>query len=89
MQTTQLVGFDTTVKGVINDYSQTQNSDVVVIISGVQRKPGMTREQIEIGMGGFQIHQDLLNKENQLKDYLSQALRCNNNDIHGIVIGGH
>ena len=53
MQTTQLVGFDTTVKGVINDYSQTQNSDVVVIISGVQRKRGMTREQIEIGMGGF------------------------------------
>ena len=53
MQTTRLVGFDTTFKGIINDYSQTQNSDVVVIISGVQRKPGMTREQIEIGMGGF------------------------------------
>ena len=47
MRTTQLVGFDTTFKGIINDYSQTQNSDVVVIISGVQRKPDMTREEIE------------------------------------------
>ena len=59
MQTTQLVGFDTTFKGIINDYSQTQNSDVVVIISSVQRKPDMTRGEIEIGMGGFLIHPDL------------------------------
>ena len=46
MQTAQLVGFDTTVKGVTNDYSQTANSDVVVITSGVPRKPGMTREEL-------------------------------------------
>ena len=46
MQTAQLIGFDTIVKGVTNDYSQTAGSDVVVITSGIPRKPGMTREDL-------------------------------------------
>ena len=46
MQTAQLIGFDTVVKGVTNDYSQTAGSDVVVITSGIPRKPGMTREDL-------------------------------------------
>lgn len=46
MQTAQLIGFDTVVKGVTNDYSQTAGSDVVVITSGIPRKPGMTREEL-------------------------------------------
>ena len=46
MQTAQLLGFDTVVKGVTNDYSQTAGSDVVVITSGLPRKPGMTREEL-------------------------------------------
>lgn len=46
MQTAQLMGFDTVVKGVTNDYTQTNNSDVVVITSGLPRKPGMTREEL-------------------------------------------
>ena len=46
MQTAQLIGFDTVVKGVTNDYSQTANSDVVVFTSGIPRKPGMTREDL-------------------------------------------
>ena len=46
MQTAQTIGFDTIVKGVTNDYSQTANSDVVVITSGLPRKPGMTREEL-------------------------------------------
>ena len=46
MQTAQLMGFDTIVKGVTNDYSQTAGSDVVVITSGLPRKPGMTREEL-------------------------------------------
>ena len=46
MQTAQLNGFDTIVKGVTNDYSQTADSDVVVITSGVPRKPGMSREEL-------------------------------------------
>jgi malate dehydrogenase len=39
-------GFDTRVSGVTNDYSKTAGSDVVVITSGIPRKPGMTREEL-------------------------------------------
>ena len=46
MQTASLNGFDTKIVGVTNDYSRTAGSDVVVITSGVPRKPGMTREQL-------------------------------------------
>lgn len=46
MQTAQLMGFDTVVEGVTNDYSKTANSDVVIITSGLPRKPGMTREEL-------------------------------------------
>ena len=45
-QTASLLGFDTRVIGVTNDYSKTANSDVVVITSGIPRKPGMTREEL-------------------------------------------
>ena len=45
-KTTTLTGFDTRVSGSTNDYSKTANSDVVVITSGVPRKPGMTREEL-------------------------------------------
>ena len=41
-----LLGFDTKIKGVTNDYTATKNSDVVVITSGLPRKPGMTREEL-------------------------------------------
>lgn len=46
MQTAQLLGFDTNLIGCTNDYAKTANSDVVVITSGVPRKPGMTREEL-------------------------------------------
>ncbi|MFK7050852.1 Malate dehydrogenase [Flavobacterium columnare] len=39
-------GFNTKLVGVTNDYSKTANSDVVVITSGIPRKPGMTREEL-------------------------------------------
>jgi len=45
-QTAQLLGFDTKLTGVTNDYAATANSDVVVITSGLPRKPGMTREDL-------------------------------------------
>src|SRR6185437_12051284 len=45
-QTASLLEFDTRVIGVTNDYSKTANSDVVVITSGIPRKPGMTREEL-------------------------------------------
>ena len=46
MQTATLNGFNTRVSGVTNDYSKTAGSDVVVITSGIPRKPGMTREEL-------------------------------------------
>lgn len=46
MQTAQLLGFDTKVVGSTNDYAKTKGSDVVVITSGLPRKPGMTREEL-------------------------------------------
>lgn len=46
MQTQTTLGFNTKVVGVTNDYSKTANSDVVVITSGIPRKPGMTREEL-------------------------------------------
>ena len=130
MQTSEMFGFSSTVIGVTNDYTLTANSDVVVITSGVPRKPGMTREELlgvnakivktvvenlikyspdaifvvvanpmdvmthltlkltglprnrVIGMGG-------LLDSNRFKYFLSQALDCNPNDVHGLVIGGH
>ena len=46
MQCATSTGFNTQLSGVTNDYSKTANSDVVVITSGIPRKPGMTREEL-------------------------------------------
>ena len=46
MQTANLLEFGTRVTGVTNDYAATAGSDVVVITSGLARKPGMTREEL-------------------------------------------
>ena len=46
MQTSTTLGFDTLISGVTNDYGTTANSSVVVITSGIPRKPGMTREEL-------------------------------------------
>ena len=46
MQCATNTGFNTKVTGVTNDYSKTANSHVVVVTSGIPRKPGMTREEL-------------------------------------------
>ncbi|MDR2496936.1 MAG: malate dehydrogenase [Tannerellaceae bacterium] len=52
MQTAQLLGFDTVVSGYTNDYAATAGSDIIIITSGIPRKPGMTREElIEVNAG--------------------------------------
>ena len=38
--------FDTRITGSTNDYSKTAGSDVVVITSGIPRKPGMSRDDL-------------------------------------------
>src|SRR3954452_11682124 len=46
MQTAALVNFDTRITGYTNDYRASANSNVVVVTSGIPRKPGMTREEL-------------------------------------------
>jgi malate dehydrogenase len=46
LQASTLSGSQTRFIASTNDYSLTANSDVVVITSGVPRKPGMTREEL-------------------------------------------
>ena len=45
-QTASIEGFDTKLVGVTNDYERTAKSDVIVVTSGLPRKPGMTREEL-------------------------------------------
>ena len=45
-QTSSLHGFHSKVKGVTNDYRATAGSKVIVVTSGLPRKPGMTREEL-------------------------------------------
>ncbi len=45
-QTSPILLYDTRTVGVTNDYARTAGSDVVVITSGVPRKPGMSRDDL-------------------------------------------
>jgi len=45
-QTAPINYYDTRLVGSTNDYSKSANSDVVVITSGVPRKPGMSRDDL-------------------------------------------
>lgn len=46
MQAASILHIQTRLVGVTNDYAMTKDSDVVVITSGVPRKPGQTREEL-------------------------------------------
>lgn len=45
-QTSSIIHFNTRVTGVTNDYLKTKGSGVVVITSGLPRKPGMSRDDL-------------------------------------------
>ena len=45
-QTAPVNMYDSRITGSTNDYSKTANSDVVVITSGLPRKPGMSRDDL-------------------------------------------
>jgi malate dehydrogenase len=45
-ETSPILQFDTRVKGVVDDYEATKGSDVIVITSGLPRKPGMSRDDL-------------------------------------------
>ena len=46
LQSAALLGSDTKIIGSTNDYKKTAGSKVVIITSGIPRKPGMTREEL-------------------------------------------
>ena len=73
MQCSHALNFDTTVKGVTNDYAATANSDVVVVTSGLPRKPGMTREEL-VGVNAKIV-----------KSVVEQALKHSPNAIFIII----
>ncbi len=45
-QTSAIKGFNTKVVGYTNDYTKTAGSDIVIITSGLPRKPGMSRDDL-------------------------------------------
>src|SRR5215211_7135539 len=45
-QAAPIEGFDAALTGATSDYAQTANSDVVIITSGLPRKPGMSRDDL-------------------------------------------
>lgn len=45
-QTAPVNYYDSRVKGVTNDYAATADSDVIIITSGLPRKPGMSRDDL-------------------------------------------
>jgi malate dehydrogenase len=133
MQTASLEGFDTTIVGSTNDYEKTAKSDVIVVTSGIPRKPGMTREEL-IGINAgivrtvvtnalkaspkavilivsnpmdtmtyltYQIAKEMgISRKRVLgmggaldssrfRYRLSEAMQVSQNDLSGMVIGGH
>lgn len=79
MQTAHMLNFDTTVTGVTakigdeNGYAPTADSDVVVVTSGMPRKPGMSREDL-IGVNAKIV-----------KSVVEQALKYSPNAIFIII----
>lgn len=47
MESSPIEGFDAKIVGA-NDYSQTKDSDIVVVTAGIARKPGMSRDDLQI-----------------------------------------
>ncbi|MFC2065718.1 malate dehydrogenase [Chloroflexota bacterium] len=45
IESAPVINFDSSITGT-NDYQETANSDVVIITSGLSRKPGMTRDEL-------------------------------------------
>ena len=68
MQTASLNNFETKITGSTNDYSQTENSSVAVITSGIPRKPGMTRDEL-IGINASIV-------KNVTKNILKYSSNC-------------
>ncbi len=73
MQARQFLRFSTIVRGFTNNYEITGGNDIVVITSGVPRKPGMTREEL------------LSTNASIVKDVVEKVLENSNEPIFIIV----
>jgi len=69
-QTTSLLGMKTRVSGTTNDYSKTANSDVVVITSGIPRKPTNCRYSRYSNWWSWRYYNDSFNPFSYLKRYI-------------------
>ena len=77
MQAAVTAGFASRFKGVTNNYEATANSDMVVITSGIPRKPGMTREEL-IGVNAGIVKSVV---ENVLKYSPNAVILCVSNPM--------
>ena len=77
MQAAVTAGFASLIKGVTNNYEATANSDMVVITSGIPRKPGMTREEL-IGVNAGIVKSVV---ENVLKYSPNAVILCVSNPM--------
>lgn len=77
MQAANILGLNSRLVGVTNDYARTENSDVVVITSGIPRKPGMTREEL-IGVNAGIVRSVT---ENVLKHSPNAVIVCVSNPM--------
>ena len=77
MQTANILHMSSVVKGVTNDYAMTEGSDMVVITSGIPRKPGMTREEL-IGVNAGIVK---MVTENVLKHSPNAVILCVSNPM--------
>ena len=67
-----ILGTDATIVG-SNDYDETANSDVVVVTSGIARKPGMSRDDL------------LLTNMKIVSSVVEQTAKFSPNSVHLIV----
>ncbi len=72
-QSASILGFSTRVVGVTNDYARTKDSDIIVITSGLPRKPGMSRDDL------------IKTNANIVKDVTEKAIAVSPNAIIIIV----
>ena len=77
MQAAVTAGFASGIKGVTKNYEATANSDMVVITSGIPRKPGMTREEL-IGVNAGIVKSVV---ENVLKYSPNAVILCVSNPM--------
>src|SRR3989338_4198609 len=95
-QTSPINLYDSRTVGSTNDYSKTADSDVVVITSGLPRKPGMSRDDL-IATNAGNVKTDpkkvfgmagILDTA-RYRAFLAEELNVSPKDIQAVLMGGH